>query len=61
MAGAAAITAVMNAVPEESFPFMFGGRGTLAVSSRHAAEVRDALARTSAFARDESGSICARR
>jgi hypothetical protein len=56
MAGAAAITAVMNAVPEESFPFVFGGDGaTLAVSSRHAAEVRDALARTSAFARDELG------
>ena len=54
MAGAAAITAVMNAVPEESFPFVFGGDGaTLAVSSRHAADVRDALARTSAFARDE--------
>ncbi|MBV8426073.1 MAG: DUF3095 domain-containing protein [Hyphomicrobiales bacterium] len=56
MAGAAAITAVMNAVPEESFPFVFGGDGaTLAVSSRHAAQVRDALARTSAFARDELG------
>ncbi|MFI5012399.1 MAG: DUF3095 domain-containing protein [Hyphomicrobiales bacterium] len=54
MAGAAAITAVMNAVPGESFPFVFGGDGaTLAVSSRHAAVVRDALARTAAFARDE--------
>jgi Protein of unknown function (DUF3095) len=54
MAGAAAITAVMNAVPDESFPFVFGGDGaTLAVSSRYAADVRDALARTSAFARDE--------
>jgi hypothetical protein len=56
MAGAAAITAVMNAAPDESFPFVFGGDGaTLAVSSRYAADVRDALARTSAFARDELG------
>ncbi|SEE60590.1 Protein of unknown function [Rhizobiales bacterium GAS191] len=56
MAGAAAITAVMNAVPGESFPFVFGGDGaTLAVSLRHEAPVRDALARTSAFARDELG------
>ncbi|MBV9568383.1 MAG: DUF3095 domain-containing protein [Hyphomicrobiales bacterium] len=54
MAGAAAITAVMNAVPDESFPFVFGGDGaTLAVGPRHAADVRDALARTAAFARDE--------
>jgi len=54
LAGAAAITAVMNAVPDESFPFVFGGDGaTLAVGSRHAADVRDALARTAAFARDE--------
>jgi hypothetical protein len=56
MAGAAAITAVMNAVPEESFAFVFGGDGaTLAISARHAADVRDALARTAAFARDELG------
>src|ERR1700736_4531165 len=56
MAGAAAITAVMNAVPGESFPFVFGGDGaTLAVHSRHAADVRDALARTASFARDELG------
>jgi hypothetical protein len=54
MAGAAAITAVMNAVPGESFPFVFGGDGaTLAVAAPHAAAVHDALARTSAFARDE--------
>ncbi len=54
MAGAAAITAVMNAVPGESFPFVFGGDGaTLAVPARHADKVRVALARTAAFARDE--------
>jgi hypothetical protein len=54
MAGAAAITAVMNAVPGESFPFVFGGDGaTLAVSLRHEAPVREALSRTAAFARDE--------
>ncbi len=56
MAGAAAITAVMNAVPGESFPFVFGGDGaTLAVPARHAADVRRALALTAAFARDELG------
>src|SRR6516164_4241846 len=56
MAGAAAITAVMNAVPGESFPFVFGGDGaTPAVSAGHAARVRDALARTAAFARDDLG------
>ena len=54
LAGAAAITAVMNAVPDETFPFAFGGDGaTIAVGARHAADVRDALARTAAFARDE--------
>lgn len=56
MAGAAAITAVMNAVPGETFPFVFGGDGaTLAVPARHSEKVRDALARTSAFARDDLG------
>jgi len=54
MAGAAAITAAMNAVPGETFPFVFGGDGaTLAVPLRHEAAVRDALARTAAFVRDE--------
>ena len=54
MAGAAAITAVMNAVPGETFPFVFGGDGaTLAVAAKHAAKVSEALARTAAFARDD--------
>jgi len=47
---------VMNSVPGESFPFVFGGDGaTLAVSAGHAARVREALARTAAFARDDLG------
>jgi hypothetical protein len=54
MAGAAAITAVMNAVPGENIPFVFGGDGaTLATPARHADAVRQALARTAAFARDD--------
>ena len=56
MAGAAAITAVMNAVPGETFPFVFGGDGaTLAVPAPHAAKVGEALARTAAFVRDDLG------
>jgi hypothetical protein len=56
MAGAAAITAVMNAVPGESFPFVFGGDGaTLAVPAIHERAVREALAKTAAFARDDLG------
>ncbi len=45
----------MNAVPGESFPFVFGGDGaTLAVAAQQLPRKADALAaRTAAFARDE--------
>ncbi len=49
MAGAAAISAAMNALDHEDFPFAFGGDGSqLAVPARHQERIREAPA----------GSVC---
>ena len=53
-AGAALIAAVTNALKGRPFPFVFGGDGaSLAVPPCDEAAVRDALAATAAWARDE--------
>jgi hypothetical protein len=53
-AGAAVITAVMNALPGLKFPFVFGGDGaSFAVPQSHMPLARQALAATAAFVRDE--------
>jgi hypothetical protein len=54
MAGAAAISAVMNALGGKAFPFAFGGDGAvIAVAASDLDNVRDALARTAGWCRDE--------
>ena len=56
MAGASAISAVMNALGGKTFPFAFGGDGAaLAVSGQAEAPVRDALARTIRWADETLG------
>ncbi len=53
-AGAAVITAVMNALPGVKFPFVFGGDGaSFAVPDQHVPAARAALATTAAFVRDD--------
>jgi hypothetical protein len=53
MAGASAISAVMNALGGRDFPFAFGGDGaSLAVAPEDEPAVRDALARTVRWAAD---------
>ncbi len=54
MAGAAAISAVMNALVSREFPFVFGGDGTsFAVSGDDKAVAEDALARTATWVAGE--------
>ncbi|MCB1490774.1 MAG: DUF3095 family protein, partial [Rhodobiaceae bacterium] len=54
MAGAAAISAVMNALDHAPFPFIFGGDGTaFAVPPEFGDIAANALARTAAFVRDD--------
>lgn len=56
LAGASAISAVMNALQGASFPFVFGGDGaTLAVWPGARDAVADALARTARWCADELG------
>src|SRR4051812_19586656 len=55
-AGAAAISAVSNALGHRSFPFVFGGDGaSFATSSNDAALAREALAATAAWTQEELG------
>lgn len=55
-AGASVIAAVTNTMPGRPFPFVFGGDGaSLAIEPSAEAAVRDALATTAAWARDELG------
>ena len=54
MAGAAAIVAVTNALQRHEFPFVFGGDGaSFAVPPSEAGIVRDALAATATWVREE--------
>lgn len=54
MAGAAAISAIRNALPGEDLAFVFGGDGCcVAAPGRHAATLRQALARTARWVADE--------
>lgn len=56
VAGAAVISAIMNALPGEAFPFVFGGDGAsyvIAPGQREAAE--QAAAATATFVREELG------
>ena len=54
LAGAAAISAVINALGHQMFPFAFGGDGAqFALPASDAAVARDALARTAAWVRDD--------
>ncbi|MEC9367834.1 MAG: DUF3095 domain-containing protein [Pseudomonadota bacterium] len=56
MAGAAAISAMMNALKGVEFPFAFGGDGShFAVPGEHGATARDVLARTALWAADGLG------
>lgn len=56
MAGATAISAVMNAVGHRNFPFVFGGDGaSLAVPPEDAEATREALARTARWVEEELG------
>jgi hypothetical protein len=56
MAGAAVIAAVTNALAGRDFPFVFGGDGaSFAITSEDAEPVREALAATATWARDELG------
>lgn len=56
MAGASVISAVMNACRGTTFPFVFGGDGaSLAVPPSAAAAMRDALARTATWVKEEIG------
>ena len=51
--GAAVLVAVTNALPDFSFPYVFGGDGaTVAVPNAYIAEVRNALARTVAWSEE---------
>lgn len=54
LAGAAAISAVINALGHQGFPFAFGGDGAqFAVPASDASAARDALTRTAAWVRDD--------
>jgi len=54
MAGAAVIAGVRNALDGVDFPYVFGGDGaSFAVSPRHLARARDALAAVAAWVKDE--------
>ena len=54
MAGAAAISAVMNALDSREFPFVFGGDGTsFAVAGEQKAVAEDALARMATWVGEE--------
>jgi hypothetical protein len=56
MAGAAVIAAVTNALGDREFPFVFGGDGaSFAVSPRHLAPAREALAATAGWVNSELG------
>ena len=56
MAGAAAISAIRNALPGEDLAFVFGGDGaSVAVPGPHAETLRRALARTARWAESELG------
>ena len=56
MAGAAAISAIRNALPNEELAFVFGGDGcSVAVPGRHAQTLRTALARTARWTQSELG------
>lgn len=56
MAGAAAVSAVMNALGGAPFPFVFGGDGTtFAVWNEARAQAQDALARTVRWVSEEMG------
>lgn len=56
MAGAAGITAVMNALDKAPFPFIFGGDGAaFAVPPEHAETARTALAATARWVEDNLG------
>ena len=54
MAGAAVISAVMNALPGEAFPFVFGGDGaSFVVAPRQLEKAVEAATATATFAREE--------
>jgi hypothetical protein len=56
MAGAAVISAVMNAIGSRSFPFAFGGDGaSYVVAAEHLEAVRSAAAATATFVSEELG------
>jgi hypothetical protein len=56
MAGAAVISAVMNAIGSRSFPFVFGGDGaSYVVAAEHLEAVRSAAAATATFVSEELG------
>lgn len=56
MVGAAVISAVMNAIGNHSFPFVFGGDGaSMAVAPEHEETVRLALAAVARWAESEFG------
>ncbi|MDX1710953.1 MAG: DUF3095 domain-containing protein, partial [Rhodovibrionaceae bacterium] len=56
IAGAAAISAVMNALGHRDFPFVFGGDGaSFAVGGEEAESARDALARTARWVEEDLG------
>lgn len=58
MAGAAAISAMMNALKGVEFPFAFGGDGShFAVPAGHGGTVRNVLARTARWAEDGLGLV----
>ena len=56
MVGASMISAAMNAFGHREFPFVFGGDGAgLAISPEHEPALRDAMARTQTWAKEETG------
>ena len=56
LAGAAAISAIRNALPDEEPAFVFGGDGaSVALPGRHAEVLRATLARTARWVADELG------
>src|SRR5687768_13066415 len=56
MAGAAVLSAVMNAVGGQDFPFVFGGDGAgFAVGPDDRDKARQAMARTARWSADELG------
>ena len=56
MAGASVVSAVMNGIGHQPFPFVFGGDGAvLATGPQHVATVRDAMAKTIRFVEEDLG------